>query len=222
MNRSVVTKVEDPKEEEVWIACGTCNQETCHAVLTNVKQSERFDDVGIDVWRLYKTVQCQGCKTISYFQRTLNSEDQTFNPETEQPELVPTDKIYPSRIVGRAEMDGVYELPHGLARVYRETHAAICNNLNILAGIGMRAIVEAVCTEKGATGKDLKERIDGLVTLGLITNDGGKILHSIRLMGNKAAHEAKANTQIELGIALDVIEHLLQGVYILPKRASKL
>ena len=144
------------------------------------------------------------------------------NPETEQPELVPTDKFYPSRIVGRAELDGVYELPHGLARVYRETHAAICNNLNILAGIGMRAIVDAVCAEKAAKGRGLEKRIDDLVNLGLITSDGAKILHSIRLMGNKAAHEAKANTQAELGIALDVIEHLLRGVYVLPKRASKL
>lgn len=41
-------------------------------------------------------------------------------------------------------------------------------------------------------------------------------------MGNKAAHEAKANSEAELGIALDVVEHLLRGVYILLKRAAQL
>ena len=148
-------------------------------------------------------VQCQGCKTVSFFHRSWCSEDIRWNEETEQEEPIPTDKLYPSR-------------------VYRQTHAAICNNLNILAGVGMRTIVEAVCTEKAAKGGDLKERIDDLVTLGFITNDGANILHSIRLMGNKAAHEAKANSQAELGIALDVIEHLLRGVYVLPGRASKL
>jgi Domain of unknown function (DUF4145) len=217
---AVVTKIEDPKGKEVWIACGKCNGETCHTVLTNVNRSDSWD--GMDASDDYMTVQCQGCKTVSYFHQSWFSEDVRWNEETQQEENVSTDKLYPSRIVGRAEMDGIYELPHGLARVYKETHAAICNNLHILAGIGMRTIVEVVCAEKEAKGKDLKEKIDSLVTLGLTTNDGAKILHSIRLMGNKAAHEAKANTQSELGIALDVIEHLLRGVYILSERASKL
>jgi hypothetical protein len=106
--------------------------------------------------------------------------------------------------------------------VYKETRSAICNKLRILAGVGLRAIVEAVCNEKNAEGKDLKARIDVLIALGLITKDGAVILHEIRLLGNAAAHEAKANTEPELHIALDVVEHLLSGVYILPKRAAQL
>jgi hypothetical protein len=168
------------------------------------------------------TVQCQGCKAVSYCHEFRCSEDREYNEETGKVEIQPTQKIYPSRIAGRPELDGSYELPHGLYRIYKETHAALCNKLTILAGIGIRAIVEAVCTEKSASGKDLAARINSLVTLGLTTPDGAKILHSLRIMGNKAAHEAKANSELELGIALDVIEHLLRGVYILPHRAAKL
>ena len=222
MSKTSQTKISQSDGKEVWIPCGTCNRETCHSVLTNVHQSDRWDDVDIQVWDDFMTVQCQGCKTISYFHESRCTEDEVWNPETEQPELVPTKKFYPSRIAGRAELDDIHLLPYGLARVYKETHAAICNKLTILAGVGMRAIVEAICTEKAAKGKDLKEKIDDLVKLGLITKDGATILHSVRLMGNKAAHEAKANTETELGIALDVVEHLLLGVYILPDRATKL
>jgi hypothetical protein len=92
----------------------------------------------------------------------------------------------------------------------------------VLAGIGIRSIVEAVCTEKTATGHNLQQRIDALVTLGLITRDGATILHSLRFMGNAAAHEVTAHTESELDTAFDVVEHLLTTVYVLPHAAARL
>ena len=41
-------------------------------------------------------------------------------------------------------------------------------------------------------------------------------------MGNDAAHEVKAHKIEELTIALGVVEYLLQGVYVIPKRAAQL
>jgi len=41
-------------------------------------------------------------------------------------------------------------------------------------------------------------------------------------MGNNAAHEVKPHKTEELVIAMRVIEHALQGVYILPKQAEGL
>jgi hypothetical protein len=41
-------------------------------------------------------------------------------------------------------------------------------------------------------------------------------------MGNEAAHETKANTEEELFTALEVVEHLLKTVYIIPRKAIKL
>jgi hypothetical protein len=45
-----------------------------------------------------------------------------------------------------------------------------------------------------------------------------KSLHKIRTLGNAAAHEVKPHTEKQLRLAMDVIEHLLTDVYILPKR----
>jgi len=99
---------------------------------------------------------------------------------------------------------------------------AIGNDQPVLAGIGIRAIIETVCKERSAKGKDLKEKIDDLANLGVVTKDGAKILHSLRFMGNDAAHEVKAHTNEELITAIDVAEYTLKGVYILPKLADKL
>jgi hypothetical protein len=71
-------------------------------------------------------------------------------------------------------------------------------------------------------GRDLKERIGALQAAGFITPDGAEILNHLRQMGNAAAHEMKAHTQDEINAAFDVLEYLLQGVYVLPKLAERL
>jgi len=134
----------------------------------------------------------------------------------------PTTKLYPSRLVGRKKPEWDTELPFQIYRVYDEVHAALCNNISVLGGIGIRAIVETVCKHQGLTTGNLQNKIDGLAAAGVITQAGADILHNLRIMGNTAAHEVKAHTAEELGTAMDVIENLLMNVYILPERARKL
>jgi len=67
----------------------------------------------------------------------------------------------------------------------------------------------------------LVQRIDGLVSQGVLSLEGSKILHKIRTLGNDAAHEVKPHNENQLGVALDVCEHLLQDVYVLPQQAAR-
>jgi len=93
--------------------------------------------------------------------------------------------------------------------------------LSILSGIGIRAIVEAVCKEKKTTGKNLQERIDDLVKKQLLTPASAEILHNLRVLGNKASHEVKPHNAEQLAVAMDVIDHLLMDAYILPLKVEK-
>jgi hypothetical protein len=114
----------------------------------------------------------------------------------------------------------IYQLK--VARIYNETHSALCNKMPILAGIGIRVLIEAICKEKTASGKNLEEKIDSLVSMEVLTKDGAEILHSLRILGNIAAHEVASQSDDKLAVAMDVVEHLLNGVYILPTIASHL
>ena len=58
--------------------------------------------------------------------------------------------------------------------------------------------------------------------MGVLTKDGAEILHSLRILGNIAAHEVTPHSDDQLAVAMNVVEHLLNGVYILPKAASHL
>jgi hypothetical protein len=119
-------------------------------------------------------------------------------------------------------LEHVALLPHNIHMVYEETRAALAADQPILAGIGIRAIIETVCKDQSAAGNNLMQNIDDLVTKGVVTPAGAEILHSLRFIGNEAAHEVKVHSQRDLLIALDVAEYLLKGTYILPKLAANL
>jgi len=214
--------VDSPKGQEVWVACGTCGKVTCHQALTVVATSDESPDGDIRVWDDYLTIQCGGCRTVSFCVESRCSEDIDYDPRTGQEYQSVSHRVYPNRIAGRSELEHSHLLPHVTYRIYEETRAAISNDQPVLAGIGIRAIVETICKARSATGGNLKAQIDDLAAMGVITKDGATILHSLRFMGNSAAHEVKAHSRDELIIALDVAEYSLKGVYILPKLAEKL
>jgi hypothetical protein len=74
-------------------------------------------------------------------------------------------------------------LPASVQRIYDESIKAINKDQPVLTGIGIRVLVEVV-----ATGSNLSGRINSLVSLGVLTPDGAAILHTIRTLGNDAAH----------------------------------
>lgn len=94
--------------------------------------------------------------------------------------------------------------------------------LPVLTGIGIRAIVETVCNDRGATGAKLFQKINSLVALKLITQQEATVLHDLRFMGNEAAHRVKGHKSDELNLAFDVVEHLLNTVYLLAEKTMRL
>jgi hypothetical protein len=147
-------------------------------------------------------VQCQGCLNLTfYLERSQPGDDVEYD-------------LYPSRLSGKPLLRDANLLPFEIRRIYEETRGALSNGLLVLAGIGIGTIIEAVCIERVADGKCLKNRIDSLYAEKLITEEGSNILHRLRDLRNEAAHEMKAHSTEELIAALDVIEQLLTTVYI--------
>lgn len=203
------------QDEKIWVPCGKCSGNTLHMVLLSADKHDEDDD---GFWTLdsYQIIQCQGCTEIS-FRNYLNDAMSESRGEKGSVE-----EIYPSRVAGRHVLRSAHILPQNISRIYEETHKALCSNQPILAGIGIRALIEVVCKEKAAKGKDLEQKIDNMVETGILTKAGAEILHSLRILGNVSAHEVKPHTESTLGFAMDVIEHLLSDVYILPRQSEKL
>lgn len=212
------------QNEEHWLPRGQCHIETKHKVLQSVDINCHDSWKRFTYWWTdqYQIIQCLGCEAVSFRNRYESTED--FNWDDESGDMIPVCRveIYPSRVAGRHQLSDSHLLPFEIARIYNETHSALCNKMPILAGIGIRALIEAICKEKAASGKNLEEKIDSLVSMGVLTKDGAEILHSLRILGNIAAHEVTPHSDDQLAVAMNVVEHLLNGVYILPKVASHL
>jgi hypothetical protein len=207
--------------EVLDVPCLLCKHLTKHEILASVDFTGRDEGYGgVEYWTHHQVIRCRGCESISY--RTVDGNAMTYEyVEPDGIEYLEQIELFPNRNTGRLPMKDAYLLPPNVQRIYEETIKATNNDQPVLTGIAVRALVETVCKDKQAAGHNLVQQIDSLVQLGALTADGAIILHKIRTLGNAAAHEVKPHTTEQLGLALDVCEHLLKGVYVLPKHASE-
>ena len=205
-------KFNKSKNKEYKLPCANCDNETHHKVLFSVEIEYNSDNY----YEEFQIITCQGCKKIS-FRSTWNVCNPLSNSQS-----VCFEELYPKRIAGRKELkDGRY-LPFEIYTIYKEVYSSLCEGMPVLAGVEIRILVEAICNDKKAKGKNLENKIDNLVEIGVLTKEGAEILHGTRLLGNQVAHEAKSIDERILNEAMDVVEHLLTGAYILPKKTINL
>lgn len=222
MSTTEISKFDETKGKEIVAPCPKCSGKTHHIVLSSydLNGSEDYDGNNFFWYAHYQIIQCQGCKLTSFRQANSNSEAYEQTSETEC-EYIVYETLYPSRVEGRKGLgDDIRYLPRKVHAIYKETFQAICSESPILAGIGLRALVETICKEMNASGRNLSQKIDGLVTLNALTPNGATILHKIRTLGNNAAHEVEPHNDQQLGLALSIVEHVLAEIYIIPKQVA--
>jgi Domain of unknown function (DUF4145) len=207
---------------EFDLPCPKCAGATTHKALATVdlRGSEGGGNHSYQ-WSVdHQIVQCQGCKSVSFRVASSNSEDY-YHTDDGDTEYEISEDLYPPRLSGRKGLgDDTTWLPVKVRQIYDETLKALFMQARILSGIGLRALVEAVCQHQNAQGRDLFKQIDSLVEQRVLTPAGALILHKIRALGNAAAHEAKPHSEKQLSLAMDIVEHLLKDVYILPRQTD--
>lgn len=118
--------------------------------------------------------------------------------------------------------DFYHYIPRKCREIYQETDEALSNNLEILAAAGLRALVEAICKDlikyEDKSLRSLNKKIDFLVEKGHLLKIQSEILHNIRSMGNDSLHEIDKQNISHLNLAMEVLENLLNTLYILPQR----
>lgn len=204
-------------EREISVPCLKCAGKTAHTIVASFDESGSEDKYNYYWSENYQIIFCKGCKVISFRRCASNSEDYV---QIDDDEWIydEHETLYPSRLEGRRDIgDEARFLPAETRQIYTETLQALSNNSPVLAGIGLRALVETICKERNATGKNLLEKIDNLAEQRILTPGSAKILHKVRTLGNAAAHEVKPHSEKQLGFAMDIVEHLLKDVYIIPK-----
>ena len=209
----------EEKDQTVHVPCPQCGGGTRnHKVLTQFEIKWRNDDEAIYGHDHYQICQCMGCERVSFRLASFCSEDYD-----EEGRPVPTVKVYPEmpREDHRSpQPDAVY--PDVVMKIYEETIKALNCGAYILAGGGLRAIVEAICIDQQVGQGNLQQKIEELRNRGLLAQPQANLLHEERYIGNAALHEMEPPTRRSIEDGLDIIEGLLNTIYVLPQKAERL
>jgi len=165
-------------------------------------------------------VECNGCETIS-FRKEYHDYEVYYQIGNDEYTHDITIDTYPHTIKNHNHIESVYEIPNIVRSIYKESILAIQEGAYTLAGLGLRASIEAICNDKNVNGSNLQIRINAMSRSGLISKSDAARLHAIRFMGNDAAHEIKKAKEQSVLIALKIIEHILLSVYVFEEEVSE-
>lgn len=108
-------------------------------------------------------------------------------------------------------------IPAPVVSALEEAIVCHANECFIAAAIMVRKTLEELCRERGAKGKDLKERIRDLGTKIVLPKELLDGLDDLRLLGNDAAHiESREYDQVgkeEVEIGIEFTKEVLKATY---------
>lgn len=231
--------------EMVDAFCGSCMQVTNHVVLQSVDW-EGFEEIGsfqgvpetIDWSSNYQIIQCSGCDSISFRHKSWCSEDQGMSC-TGQFDDGSEIRLYPHRSEQTRPIKDYYSVPSRLRGIYMEMLECFNGGMPTLCAAGLRALIEGVCVDRNVLDglvtiekddgsvvtkrrKNLQGKISGLGEKGFLSSQNTESLHEHRFLGNEAVHQLSKPTLKELGLAIDIVEHLLDSLYEVPKKGGEL
>jgi hypothetical protein len=159
-------------------------------------------------------LSCAGCDTP-----TLETEWSATYAGSDEP--IPSEFTYePARAENSHRQKVFRRIPQKLRTIYRESVLAYNHGLGVLCAAGLRALIEGICADKRITGRNLEKKIDSMESIlpkAIVQN-----LHAFRFMGNNAVHELSPPKRDDLKIAIEVSEDLLNYLYDLDYKASRL
>jgi hypothetical protein len=202
---------------------------TNHELVGSYDSRFSDDEAGVDAGATNDFFKCAGCedptlRTNSWFSEAPGENTVTFYPPRGFQDNFRTPKVFEGLTYG-GPVDAAY----------RQTISAFNQKLLILAGAGVRLLLEGVCKDRGIIdgevvnekgdkrrSKELQGKINGMAEKGLVTSQQAEFLHQIRFIGNDAAHDLDQPTLNHVAMALDIVEHLMEQVYDHPAKAKLL
>lgn len=201
------------KRRKTKTHCNECLQATNHCIVATRERTEYATD-DPEIWwsESYEMLECCGCGAVSL----RLTEDGSVNDNT-----TGRMTMWPPS-VSRREPRWIYELPSALMGLLHEVHIACAADARAIAAMGLRAIIDEVANDKVGDLGDFKRKLNGLVDGEFISTYEREVLEKALEVGHAASHRSFIPPVDMLEDILDITEHLLQGIYVLRKKARSL
>jgi hypothetical protein len=162
--------------------------------------SER-DQIEWNAGPVYQMLLCPACNGVSFAR--IYYHDHLDPSETEI--------LYPT----------THKMPEGLPSAVGKGYEAVLKVRNVDAnafGVLVRRVLELVCADRGAQGRNLHEQLNCLVERDEIPEQLANMAHSLRVFGNIGAHASAGElTSAEIPFLDKLCEAVLEYVYYAPQ-----
>jgi len=196
--------------------CNVCQGQTNHSILFFKKLQSDNPDYRTET--KYFVVECMGCEAVTFRQEDHDYEA-TYPDENDNWVHEREVYLFPKSLKNHRALEQ-YLLPKQIKIVYVETIEALKSNCYLLSGVGFRAVIEAICIDKDIPGRNLEIKINNLARSRFITEKEAERLHAVRFMGNDSVHEMAVPQENALYVTLEIIEHLLNNLYIIDRHSK--
>jgi hypothetical protein len=213
--KRVMRKKRDDIYSVIREHCNDCGQVTVHDVLegTNSGLWKSVPDqsvpncyeekrVGDD---MYLIVLCQGCGRKGF----VHHQDHYQNGSKTE--------IYPQKVIREFpawRQSSSLSLPPDFLGMIDEIYAAIHNDAYRLASMGIRAALEHIFVEKVGDCGSFRANIDAFQQQGFISAIEKGSINAVLEVGHAAMHRSHGPTVEHVISMLDILEHLIQGLYV--------
>jgi hypothetical protein len=156
-------------------------------------------------------LECAGCHELTV-RRTENfSEWETADVE-----------FYPPRALRRLPR-WHHQLPHDIGTLFCEVYAAMHAGSRRLAMMGARTLIDMVAVDKvGDNNRTFPEKLKALTDADLVAEANSVVLGAAVEAGHAVTHRGHHPTAEQLDQVLDIVERLLQDVYVPWSEADQL
>lgn len=201
------------EENVVRVHCNRCGHETKHAILAThqTEGSAEVEGVGHIWWTdSYEFLECGGCEAVTL----RNSHWFSDTDET-------TVHHYPPR-ASRSLPRWKSKLPWQISSLLGEAYLALHADSRRLAVMGARAILDMLFLDTIGDKGTFKDKLKALESQGFVGSKNREYLEAALDAGSAAMHRGHVPSAEAVGHVMDIVENLLQAVYVLRPAASAL
>lgn len=103
-----------------------------------------------------------------------------------------------------------------------EVYLALSFNMQALPSMGLRTVIDMVCNDLIGDIGNFKKKLDELEGKGFVNGNERAILAIAIDVGSASAHRCHNPSKEDLNTLLDIVEHLLKGIYVLRPASTQL
>ena len=199
--------------------CRECGQRTWHNIVASVKREEleveedhESQSGAIYSDNVYELLQCCGCECVT-MRRTATC-DTLFDDE----EIVR--HFPPSTARRRPAWES--QLPFPVQSLLLEVYNALHSGGLRLAVMGARTLVDTAIINKVGDAGTFEQKLEALRSGGFVSKQHCEVLAAALNAGNASAHRGHKFKSEEVNQVMDIVENLLQAIYVLGHAAEKI